>query len=462
MDPMDAHERATMELARDRPRSTGEAPAAKPAAKPEKPLAPLDETEHAEPNVGDFEREIVSPNMDEGASARLRAASAATRERKQTFGNGDVGAVLRTQGAPDQFKVLDSAVGQKFWKSGPTGAEAVAAYKKAVGDNPDALDALKSYAALSLRKAAMKDGVIDPKAFERWQAAHADALRSEPALKASFADAAKATQAVEEASALRANTLKLYQQGAIGKIIGLHDGDAITNGVGGLLNSKDAINEMRQLAREVASSPDARDGLRRAVADYMAKKFISNREAGVSGENAMKGDAFQTFVRQKRSALAQIFKPEEVKAIEAIANDIALANRSVDAVKLPGRSNTAQDTNALAKLKGEAPKSHLSTVAEAGGAAAAGLHFGGPIGMAAGVGSVIGKHLLGNARAAGIEKVNDLVQEMILHPDLARAALERSPVRTAAARDIRLRQQINRIAAINAGRMVSQRQDQRP
>lgn len=450
MEPLDAYKRARADFPRESARAPEEG-----SGQP-----PLDETEHAEPNVGDhWEREFVSPKMDEDTAAKLKMASAATRERKQTFGQGPVGEALRTQGSADNFKVLDSAVGQKFFKPGMTGAETARAFREATGNSPDAMAGLANYAALTLRKAAMRpDGTLDPKAFETWRGKYGEALKELPGLAGSFANAAKAAEAVDAATAMRSAALKAYEQGAVGKVLKVSDPEAVTNTVGAIFGEKDAIQQMRQLASEVASNPAARDGLRRAVAKFMAEKFISNREAGTSGVNALKGDAFQTFVRKNRPALAQVLKPDEIKGLEAVAKSLAEANRSIDALKLPGRSNTAQDINALAKIKPPENKSPISLFTEMIAAGEVGAHVGGHTGMIAGAGLSMGRHMLGAVRAAGMKNVRDLVEEMILNPELARAALERAPVEKTTTRDIKFRQRLNRIATIAASRMISQKQ----
>lgn len=399
--------------------------------------------------------QALSPNIDEDAAARLSAASDATKARKQTFGQGAVGQTLASQGTKDNYRILDSAVGQKFWKPGPTGAEAVKALAKTA---PDAVDDLAGYAGLSLRKAALNaDGTIDPGKFATWQKAHGEALRAlkevDPDTAAKFSDAAKAGDVASDAAALRKTALDNYQKSSLGKFLKVSDPADVTKTVGGIFGQKDSVQQMRKLSQTVASNPDARDGLRKAIADYMTSKFVSNREAGTSGVNAMRGDPFQTFVRDNRPVLGQVFKPEEIKGIEAVAADIARSNRSIDAVKLPGRSNTPQD---LIKELQKGQTAHLSPFAEMMASGAAGYELGGIKGAAIGGLAAGGKAVLSSMRAAGISKASDLVNQMLLHPDLARAALERAP-ETAPQSSVwrRVGQQLNRVATINANRMVT-------
>lgn len=153
-------------------------------------------------------------NLDAAAAERLRAASGATKERAQTFKSGPVGEALAERGNRGDYRLLDSSVGPKFWKPGNGGAESVAAYLKATGNSPGAIQTLGDIAGLSLRRAAMReDGTLDPAKYQAWTTAHQDALRGlgnvSPAGNR-FADAAKASEAVADSTAMRSAALDAY------------------------------------------------------------------------------------------------------------------------------------------------------------------------------------------------------------------------------------------------------------
>lgn len=393
------------------------------------------------------------PNFNQAAKERLAAASAATKARAQTFNQGPVGDVLRTQGAQGNFRVMDSAVGPKFFRPGPTGGQTVQKLIDAVGPQK-ALDTLADHAANRLRATAMDaDGTVNPAKLEGFLKSHAEALKAFPALKAQFADAAKATEAIGQAAAARKAALDDFQQGAIGNLLKVSEPGDVVKTVGSIFGRKDAIETMRRLAQTAKTDPDAMQGLRRAIAEHIEGKFISNREAGTSEVNAMRGDQFQTFIRNNKPVLAQAFTSDEIKGMEAIAKDVARSNRSIDAVKLPGRSNTAQDLAAAEKPS--APGHHeqkgsiLNQMILAGGA---GYAAHGEIGAVTGALGAAGRYVLGGMRAAGMNKVDDLVQEMLLHPDLARAGLELAAKQTAKQPGLTFAQTLARITAINASR----------
>lgn len=419
----------------------------------------------------------ISPNFDASAAERLKTATAATKARATTFGQGSVGDALATRGQQGNYRLLDSSVGSKFFKPGNTGAQAVQTFRAAVGNDQEAMRALEGFAGLSLRKAAMRpDGTIDPAKFARWRIAHADALRAMPDIAAKMGAAARATEAgeasvaratetsaqnlakaedaVADATASKTQAIDAFQEGAVGKVMGLADAGDVTKTIGGIFGQKDAIGAMRKLANAAGNSPDARDGLRKGIADYLASRAISNTDD-------VKADTFQTFVRQNKPVLAQAFSPDELKGIEAVAAELSKVNRAAKQSTLPARSNTAMD---LLSQK-SAGSSHLSPFAEMMIGASAGYETAGIRGAVAGAGVAATKALLTSARAAGMDNVKDLLRGMLLHPELARAALERAPIASdmsakasALAAANRLRMQFGRVATMTANRMVSSTQ----
>jgi ddrB-like ParB superfamily domain len=355
-------------------------------------------------------------NFDKAASERLAKANTATRERVQTFDKGPVGTVLRLAGMAGQYRSLNSAVPAQIFKRGPTGFEAVNAYRKAVG-SATAMETLGDYAAASLRQAAMRpDGTLDPVRLNAWRKSHADALRAMPATAARFENAALATREIENVAAIRRDALDQYQRGALGAILGAHDSEDVTRTVGKILAQKDAVKSMRQLAAETKNDPAAREGLRRAVVDAISNRFISNTEAATTGQGLIRSDQFQTFIRNNRAALGQVFDDREIGSLQAIAQDLQRSNRSTVAVKVPGQSNTAQDQDALRS-------SIMSGLIRHGLHIASGIGLGVPTGFLGSAAGAVGGIVLSAMREAGMRRIDDLIREAMLDPELARRLL---------------------------------------
>ncbi|MFG1381262.1 hypothetical protein [Xanthobacter versatilis] len=370
----------------------------------------------------------LAPNFDEGAAGRLKAASEATRQRAQTFDAGRVGAVTRRSGAQGPFNVEASAVPQRFFAPGPQGFEAMQALHAA---SPQAMAQAQDYALNSLRRAAMlPDGTLDPARVQAWRQKHADALRAVPEVERALADPVQASETMARLATERKAQLDAFQHGAVARLLNLDDPADVTRTIGGIFSRQDQAQQMARLARETAGSPEAREGLRKAVADYIAGRFVGNTEAATSGNGTLKSDAFQTFVRQAEPALRQVLSEDEVRTLHAIAEDLQRANRSLTAVRIPGQSNTVQDALAVAKAGGM--QSWLSRILTPGALAAGGAGIGSTLGhgIGAAMGGSAGAYLgraLGAMRQAGLQSVDDIVKDALLNPDRARALLAKVP-----------------------------------
>lgn len=484
----------------------------------------------------------LQPNFDAGAAERLKAASAATKERARTFDEGPVGDILRGPAA-DNFKVadvsvpgriirpgvegfrsvqafrqavgndaaamlllrdaamadlkdnavkngvldpklyerwrdknfdalrafpdfhksvgtaekaakmladarlipegiLDGDVGGRIFRSGPGGFESVNKFVGAIGD-ARAKPLLEDYAVSDLKRAAMRDdGTLDPKKVALWRSRHEDALRALPEVDAKLADPVAASEAVASLAQARKETLDGYQAGVVGRLLNVDNPQDVTRIVGGIFEKQDAVQQMRKLANETAGNKDAREGLRKAIADHIQTKFISNTEAATSEQKLIRSDQFQTFVRKNAEALRAVFKPQEVNLLERMADDLSRANRSIVSVKIPGGSDTAQNLAEMVKQK-RSLLSHLLTPQALGGAGA----LGAMTGFSTGGLSLLGAAGVQALRNAGIVKVDTLIRDAMLNPDLARSLLK--PVAERAGPSISLRQALARVAVLS-------------
>lgn len=369
-------------------------------------------------------------------------------ELAQRFTTAAKASEALTRFAPFRADMAPSQVPEMFFHAGPSGGEGVANLRRLVGD-AKASSILSDYAAAKLKSVATNaDGTLDPGKIATFQKAHAEALKAFPDLNAKFSTAAKAQQTVDAVAKARKQDLDTYQAGAIGKVMNAAPED-VTKHIGAIFGSKDASAQMGRLAREAASDKTgaATAGLRKGIADFINSRFISNTEAGTSGSNLVKSDAFQTFMRQSRGALSTVFKPDEIASMDAIAADLHRANRSVTAVKLPGSPGTAQDLTAVAKGAHGKQEPLLREIVEGAVTGHVGL---GPIGAIAGGAAAVGKHIAGAMRAAGYAKVDDLVKDALLNPSLAKALLMKAPMRAERGSDISLAQQLRRLSVFSA------------
>lgn len=367
--------------------------------------------------VGDV-RQALSPNFDAQALSRLKAAGAATKTRAETFDNKTLGPLRRRAGTTSPYDMPSGAVPGRIFFAGPKSYDAVKTFLRA---SPDGRTAVQDYAINRVRAAALRDdGTIDPGRLASWRRSHADALRAFPDLDKALSSAGGASEALATAAVARKQTIDAAQSGVLARILNLTEPGDVTRSIGAIFSRQDAAGQMMRLRAAVRGNPDAAAGLRKAVVDFMLDRFVSNTEAATSGIGNIKSDGFQTFVSQKKGALkAAGFTEGELDLMDAVALDLQQANRSIAAVKLPGGSNTAQDV--LATRAGDTPATMLTRIAlaSAGSGAGAGI-LGGPL---AGAAATLGTALVGALRQQGLSKVDDLVRDAMLNPEIARLLL---------------------------------------
>jgi hypothetical protein len=231
------------------------------------------------------------------------------------------------------------------------------------------------------------------------------ALRAFPDVQQTLGDVARAQQAVDAvAAAARAEVLG-YERGAARHFLNAEPMQAVQSA----LSSKNPVSDMRELSRMVASDPDAKAGLQRAVADYIAQRFVRNPdEAGVG---TIQGKPFGEFLK-RNLALREVFTPDQMKALSSLATDLQRSSQP-----LPKGAATSTGA-ALDKL------SLLSAYLGHGMAGLGGYLLGGVHGAIEGTGAyAMGRAALDALKRAGIERTDQLLTEALLNPELARTLL---------------------------------------
>ena len=389
---------------------------------------------------------VVDPKKFETWSGRYREAlNAMPAELRQKF--SDAAAATETLRAVDKqhaaaIEALEKQHNEAIKALGKDQTGEVREMTKRHADEVRALkqehaqiiDPLQS-AVESLSSKAMKDGVIDPKEFARWQSKHADEIAQlPPDVRDSLSTAAKASEAVGVAAAKRKEAIDGYQKSVAGKFLGVEHPDDVTRVVGGLLDSKNSVAQMTALAKRLADNPDAVQGLRKAVADIITKRAMSTVESGASGTNKINAATLQKMIRDKRATIkAAGYSDKEIGLMQAVADDLQRSQRTMESSRLAGTSGSSQDLVKFmkdAKKAKEAPHAgSLLTRMIIGGYA--GFEHGGLYGMLGGAGAGVAEHALEKMvqarRNAGLAKASDLFSDMIQKPELALAMLKKYP-----------------------------------
>lgn len=326
----------------------------------------------------------------------------------------------------------------RAWKPGTNGAEGVRQFMRETGSDATAAQSLEDGAAWSLRDAAMRpDGTLDANKVASWAKRYGSALSERPELAAKFSDLETAQRSVDAATAARADAVKDYQSGAAKFFL---NGDDPVKAVASTIGKP---QEFGKVVDMVKNDPEALAGLKRAVVQHIRANTQSNILAPNQEVGALKPDVFQNYLKANRTSLSKLFTPEEMTNLENVAADIQRSRSAAEAARLPGRSNTAQDIIAASK----GGDSVLGQLIREGGAAAAGAATAGPVGAAAG--SVAGR-LWNGLRTVGIRRVDALVEQALLHPEVARTLLAKAPKGPTPYMAKRLAQQLTTISTLPA------------
>ncbi|WP_375450612.1 hypothetical protein [uncultured Devosia sp.] len=411
--------------------------------------------------------------VDRAAVERLNAARSATRRRVDTFDNPTLAPIRKRPATNAPYSDPAATVPSRIFVPGPKAPEAIQRFRAAVGDE-QALPVLRDYAVDRLRKAALTDdGMLDPNKAMTWLRQHQEAMRAFPELETAVRQAVRdseetgavamaqreAIKAAEtEAERRIASTVKAAKQqvdeaqaGVLGRLMGLSDPEDITRTIGSIFGRQDAVKGMRLLVNTIGDNASAKEGLRKAIADHIVKKFVGVTESATSGVGTIKGAQFQDFVKQQRKALEVAgFTEAELGLMDDIAADLQRSNRSVSAVKLPGGSNTAQDTSGKLSMLVRAVVGQSKTH---GTGVAAGILFGPWVGVPVWVGTQLTTAL----RRNGIENIDGLVRDALLNPARARALMIKAAPKEAKERAIDLAQMYRQAATVTYGAVMGER-----
>jgi ddrB-like ParB superfamily domain len=296
---------------------------------------------------------------------------------------------------------------------------------------PEAVNAVKEMLLNKFRSAiSAETGMVVPQKWNTVRSQFSGAIRAveerQPGFEASLRDPKTTADAVLKYAAEKKAALKALDDEKAAKFLGVEGNEQIGNKIGEIVTSgttkASQVREMMQTL-EKEGGPGAVDGMRRALAEWITR---TKEAGGVSeaGEHFMKFAEFRKMVNNNRTRFEQVFTKEQMNTLDAIIKDMEIANRSLDRTKIPGRSNTAQDSKAyFDKFASEmAEKTWYIAMIQAYAGAEGG--FFSKLGHAGlvGAGGVIFK-----LRQMGIKNISDLEREMLLNPEFAREALKKIP-----------------------------------
>jgi hypothetical protein len=367
--------------------------------------------------------ESLTPNFGQAAADRYAAARQSTLDRKSTYRQGPVGAVLRSGPGGAEFAIADSDVARKFFSGGAREPEDVQRFISAAGGQPEALQAAREYLANDMRARGIThpDGTIDLAKFAGWQRTHSRTIDLFPGLREQIADATTAQRTLDDVRSAHTDAVKKFQDGVAKNFLG---GDDPLIAVRKALSSGNPTQTFTDLARAVRGNAEAEAGLRRGVVDYILQRMSSVAPSGAGDVDFLNAATFQKWVRQYKGPMRALFGGQGSQSIEMVAADL---RRQAQRTAATGGSDTAANLAAAKKTGVGAAAAHqvpmtvLTLIGEHLGAAAHG-GLGGLVGAVAlpALGS------LGHSmRQAGINTTTGLAREAMLHPKLAVELVQR-------------------------------------
>lgn len=292
--------------------------------------------------------------FEKGAKGTLKAPSQQLREAQKYFrenviekyGKGAVGKVLR-----GEETVSDAVVADAFFKSGFKGEQAASEFMKVMGDNKEAMTAMKEHIdqkIFDLR--SPKTDELTKAALTRFLRNHQYAIKK-LGLGKEYSSLYKARMAADRALAAS----KEFEKSAASKALGADVRDFIKTAFSTGSKKESAIEMMKQM--DEALKPFSKADKKRAVKG-LQNAFIDE----ITSEVPLEGTTRELFAANKMAdqfrkydpALRVVFKdnPEKIKAMHAVRKAVsALQYRTGEKAEL-GERYAADVFRRLAFLSG--------------------------------------------------------------------------------------------------------------
>lgn len=270
-----------------------------------------------------------------------------------------------------EFRVPESAIPSKYFKPGKKGSkEALRNYKETIGRTDEALDPIYRYATDSFRDYAVNsDGLIDAGKARKWLARHSDALEELPQLKQQFSNVEVAQSFLNEKFGdLKRSQIEI-EKGALKQFLQVDPEAAIST----MLSGKDMVKKTNSLVQYLkANDPDAIAGLRRGIIEHLKNKAFTPNKAGGIDSVLVEGEQFSGDVLKGRftqewkkiePALRKsgLYTDSQLKGFDYLYGDMR-KQISTEKAKLPGGSDTAQNTSVLASFLRMAGSGYLTSL----------------------------------------------------------------------------------------------------
>lgn len=168
------------------------------------------------------------------------------------------------------YKTPDERVVQEYFQ--PGGVSTARQFKSVFGSDPAALGAMEAVALDSLRRAAVRDGVIDQRALDRWLRDHQSVLREFPDLAGRVTDIRQANAALLDRQRTLVNRSRAVEDSLLARSLKRVESDAASPAdIVQRALSQDSPRRMNQLAGATRNDSAARRALQRQIWDAVGE-----------------------------------------------------------------------------------------------------------------------------------------------------------------------------------------------
>lgn len=281
--------------------------------------------------------------FSQGQLGRWEAFRDAARRHGEQFGSDPALDITASRyGRPD---LGSGEVAGQFFQPGEKGITGAQQFRQVFTNEAGALDptamaAMRQYIVGKVAQFTGPDGAVDAPALARFVNQHAGFLRQFPELQQDLRSVRAAQQAIDRANVTRSPTVPEAADKAAGLFLERDPQQAVR----GALASQNPGQALVSLRQQVAVSPQATEGLRRAIIDDFENFTRGTSPANASGPELVQSlHRGETWFQRYSSALSMsgLFSPEELQRMDLVRRDL-LSGRRVSTVGKAIGSNTMQ------------------------------------------------------------------------------------------------------------------------
>jgi hypothetical protein len=268
--------------------------------------------------------------IESGALEKLKTARTFwKKEVIEKFKKGDIGDILATKGG-GEYRVKDSQIASKFFKSGAAGQESARNFMKAIGTSNKAMTAIEDAVKQDLLT-KFPTGEISKTGLKRWLNQNRPALE-ELKLTSRFDDLTKARGQLDDAFSFKAE----FDRSEASKLLNSDVGKAIQAALNSPNKGKAAMNLMQR----TAGNKRAQAGLRNALEDFMIEQ-AQNQATGM----VTKLDTLDKLTKQYGPALNVFYGSDKaaMTAWKQAREAFRTAARSMKSPLMSTQSDTAEN-----------------------------------------------------------------------------------------------------------------------